>query len=177
MRKVISIICLFIAFFIIYFLQSNFFSWFTISGVKPNLFVIFILFIGLFAGKKIGPILGLILGIYLDLLLGKTIGITGIMLSIVGFLGEYLDKNFSKESRFTIMLMVIGATFIYELGEYIFYIARLSVPLEIISFLKILFIEMLYNLLIVIIIYPIIQKLGYALENTFKTKSILTRYF
>lgn len=177
MKKVISIICLIIAFFIIYFLQANFFSWFTIAGVKPNLFVVFILFIGLFAGKKIGAILGLILGIYLDLLVGRTIGITGIMLSLIGLLGEYLDKNFSKESRLTIMLMVIGTTAIYEIGEYAFHIIRLGVSFELISFLKILLIEMLYNLLIVIIIYPIIQRLGYALENTFKAKSILTRYF
>ena len=72
MKKAILIIVLIIAFFIIYFLQANFFSWFTISGIKPNLFVIFILFIGLFAGKKIGAILGLILGLYLDLVIGKT---------------------------------------------------------------------------------------------------------
>jgi len=177
LKKAILIIVLIIAFFIIYFLQANFFSWFTISGIKPNLFVIFILFIGLFAGKKIGAILGLILGLYLDLVIGKTIGITGLMLFIVGLLGEYLDKNFSKESRFTIMLMVIGATIVYEIGIYAFRVIRLSSALEVIAFLKILLIEVIYNLLIVVIIYPIMQKLGYALENTFKVKSILTRYF
>ena len=177
MKKILAIIYLFIAFFILYFLQANFFSWFTIAGIKPNLFIIFILFIGLFAGKKIGALLGLFIGLYLDLLLGRTIGISGILLGAIGIIGEYLDKNFSKESRFTIMLMVAGATFIYEIGGYIFSIIRLGVPIEIISFAKILLIEIIYNIIITVIVYPLIRKLGYALENTFKTKNILTRYF
>lgn len=177
MRKGIAIGCLILTFFIIYFLQSNLFSWFTIANIKPNLFVIYILFIGLFAGKKIGAVLGLILGIYVDLLIGRTIGISGIMLAAIGLLGEYFDKNFSKESRLTIMLMVMGCTVIYEIGVYIFNIFRLEMNVEIISFIKILFVEVLYNTILVVILYPLIQKAGYALENTFKVKNILTRYF
>lgn len=177
MKKVFAVICLFISFLFIYFLQADFFSWFTIAGIKPNLFVIFILFVGLFAGKKIGVFLGLILGIFLDLLIGRTVGMSGILLAIIGFLGEYFDKNFSKESRFTIMLMVIGCTFLYEIALYVFYLVRLNIPFEPYSFIRILLIEALYNAIIVIITYPLIQKMGYALENTFKVKNILTRYF
>ncbi len=177
MKKTLAIICLIVAFFIIYFLQANFFSWFTIAKIKPSLFVIFALFIGLFSGKKIGITLGFVFGTYLDLLIGRTIGISGILLAIIGFLGDYLDKNFSKESRITMILMVIGSTFLYEVGEYIYYIFRLGIQFELYSFLKILFVETIYNSIIVIILYPIIQKAGYALENTFKVKSILTRYF
>lgn len=177
MKKVLAIICLILTFFIVYFLQANFFSWFTIAGVMPNLFVIFILFIGLFAGKRMGITFGFIFGTYIDLLIGRTIGISGIFLAVVGFLGEYLDKNFSKESRITIMLMVMGSTILYEIGEYIYYIFRLGVPLQVYQFIKTLLIEVIYNAIIVVIIYPIIQKAGYALENTFKVKKILTRYF
>lgn len=177
MRKFLSILFIIISFFIIYFVQSNFFNWFTISGVKPNLFIVFVLFIGLFAGKKIGAIMGLIFGIYLDLLLGRTVGVTAIMLSLVGLLGEYFDKNFSKESRITIILMIIGSTIIYELGMYIFNVVILDINIEIISFAKTLLIETIYNSILVIILYPLLQKAGYYLENTFKVKNILTRYF
>lgn len=177
MKKTLAIICLVITFFVIYFMQANFFTWFTIAGVKPNLFIIFILIIGLFAGKKVGIALGVLFGLYLDILVGRTVGISAILLAVVGFVGEYLDKNFSKESRITIMLMVLGSTIIYELCQYIYNVFRLGINFELYSFIKILFIESLYNVIIVIIIYPIIQKLGYALENIFKTKNILTRYF
>lgn len=177
MKKGLAIGFLIITFFLIYFLQANFFNWFTIANIKPNLFVIYILFIALFAGKKLGAIFGLILGVYIDLLIGRTVGISGIMLFIIGIIGEYLEKNFSKDSKLTIILMVIGATAIYEIGVYVFNIFRLEMNAEIFSFAKILFIEIIYNAILVVILYPLMQKAGYALENTFKTKNILTRYF
>lgn len=177
MRNVLTIISIFLVFFLIYFLQSNFFIWFTIAGVKPNLFVILVLFLGLFAGKRVGISLGVILGIILDLLIGKSVGITGIMLGIVGMIGGYFDKNFSKESRLTIMLMVIGATMVFEIGSYVINCMVLKIPSDISSFITILLIEVIYNSILTIIFYPLLQKAGYTIENTFKNTKILTRYF
>ena len=155
MKKVLAIVLLMVSFFVIYFLQANFFTWFTIMGVQPNLFIIFVLFIGLFAGKKIGVILGILFGFYIDLIIGRQIGISGIMFGLIGLIGEYLDKNFSKESRLTIMLMITGSTAIYEIGCYAFNVITLNMNIEILSFVKILVIEIIYNLLITIIIYPL----------------------
>ena len=45
MKKLVINIILVLTFFLIYFLQSNLFTWFKIAGVMPNLFVIYILFI------------------------------------------------------------------------------------------------------------------------------------
>ncbi len=177
MKKVLAIFILIISFFIIYFLQSNIFTWFTIAGVMPNLIVIFILFVGLFTGKKLGLILGIILGFYIDIIIGRQIGISGIMLGLIGLAGEYLDKNFSKESRLTIVIMIISATLVFEVGCYIFNTMTLNMSIEIFSFVKTLLIEILYNIIITIIIYPIMQRLGHILEETFKTRTILTRYF
>ena len=177
MKKTLTVIILIISFFIIYFLQANFFSWFTIAGVKPNLFVIFILFISLFGGIKVGIPFGILTGLFLDMVIGKTIGPSTIMLGVVGLIGGYFDKNFSKESRITIMLMIIGSTCIYEIGIYIFQIIQLSINIEIIEFIKTLLIEVLYNTILTIILYSLIQKLGYKIEDIFKGQKILTRYF
>ena len=68
MKKTKGILIIVLIFILLYFFQINFFSWFTIRGVKPNLFVILSLFIGLFAGKKIGGILGAIFGFVIDIL-------------------------------------------------------------------------------------------------------------
>ena len=52
MKKTLTIILLCLVFIFIYLLHINLFNWFTLAGVKPNLFVVFTLFIGLFAGRK-----------------------------------------------------------------------------------------------------------------------------
>lgn len=73
MKKAIIYITLFIVFLLIYFLQMNFFNWFTIAGVKPNLFVILILIIGLFTGRTNGIICGIIAGLFLDFFIGRSV--------------------------------------------------------------------------------------------------------
>ena len=44
-------------------------------------------------------------------------------------------------------------------------------------FLKIVLIEIIFNLMIIIIIYPLIRKLGEKLEQVFNEDKILTKYF
>lgn len=179
MKKIVLNIILLFIFFVLYFLQTNFFNWFNIAGVKPNLFVLYVLFIGLFAGKRPGIIYGVIIGLLLDLLTSQSLGATSIMFGIIGFLGGYFDKNFSKENRLTIMGMGIGACFLFEIGVYVVNSSILTYPIEILEFLKILSIELLFNTLLTIIIYPIFQKAGYKIEEIYKNRNaaLLTRYF
>ncbi len=99
------------------------------------------------------------------------------MLCLVGVLAGYIDKNFSKDSKLTIMIMVIGTTIFYEVGYYFLNVIILEMAVEIKSFIKILFIEVLYNSILTIILYRLILKVGYKIEGYFKQKNILTRYF
>lgn len=143
----------------------------------PNVFVIFVLFIGLYTTRTTGAIYGVIFGILLDLFIGKKVGITAMMLGIVGIIGGTFDKNFSKESRITLMIMVVISTFAYEVGLYVLNCFIYSMDLQIVDFIQILLIECLYNLLLTIILYPSMQNLGYKLEEEYKGNKILTRYF
>ena len=165
MKKTIINITLIIIVIIIYYLQSNLFSWFNIAGIKYNLFIILALFIGLFTNRTLGVAYGIGIGIMLDFLIGSKIGIYAIPLGLVGLLAGVFDKNFSKDSRITIMLMVAGATFIFETLKYLLNYMMLSINVEIINFIIILLIEVIYNIIITIILYPLIQKFGYYIEN------------
>ena len=177
MKKFLINITLILIGFIIYFLQSNFFNWFTIFGIKPNLFIIYILFIGLFGNRSMGVVYGSITGIFLDLLFEERIGANLIGLSVIGIIATLFDKNFSKDSRITIMFMVFGTTIIFEVVSYFTRYILYSVNVEILYFIKILLVEIVYNILITIIVYPLIQKFGYYIENEYKGNRILTRYF
>lgn len=177
MKNTLIVVAIIAVFILCYFLQVNLFSWFTIADVSPNLFILLILFVGLFTGKRLGIPLGIFTGICLDFFISKKIGISGIMLGVVGALGGFLDKNFSKDSRMTIILMTIGVTIIYELGMYLLNATIASSTIELIPFFKIVVIEMVYNVILTIILYPFIQKAGYYMEESFKGSRILTRYF
>lgn len=177
MKKGIINVVLILLVFVIYFLHSNFFNWFTIAGIMPNLFVIFVLFIGLFGNRNMVVIYSSLLGILLDLLFEERVGINLIGLVLIGVIATLFDKNFSKDSRITIMLMVFGSTVIFEVVTYFMNYVLYSINMEILSFVIILVYEVIYNILITIIIYPLIQKFGYYIENEYKGNKILTRYF
>ena len=177
MKKAIINLVLVIILLIFYYLQSNFFSWFNIAGIMPNLFIILVLFIGLFANRTMGIAYGVGIGIFLDFLIGSKVGIYATCLGLIGFLTAVFDKNFSKDSRLTIMVIVMVATIISEVLNYLLGYIFLSVEIEILSFIKILIIETIFNIMLTIILYPIIQKFGYDSENEYKGNKILTRYF
>ena len=99
------------------------------------------------------------------------------MLGTIGLIGGLFHKNFSKDSRFTVIIMVILSTFIYEIGFYIISYFLYRFDIELVTFLKILLIESLYNSILTIVLYPLIQKFGYKIEEEYKGNKILTRYF
>ena len=113
----------------------------------------------------------------MDLLFGMSVGIQAVSLGLIGFLAAAFDKNFSKDSRMTIMLMVLGSTVIVEVLNYLFTYMFEEINVEIFSFVKILVLEVIFNLLLTIILYPLIRKFGYEIENEYKGNKILTRYF
>ena len=177
MKKIFIHISLIITFVVIYFLQTIFFSHFTIAGIMPNVFVILMLYIGLYMGRTMGVIYGIIYGILIDIWVGKSLGLTSVALALVGILGGLFDKTLSKDSRLTVLLMGAICTIIYEIVLYFFNYMFFKINIEIYSFLKILFIETIYNVLLIIIVYPLMKATGYEIENEIKGDRILTRYF
>ena len=93
MKKALAVFALCVVFIIIYFLQLNFFSWFTIAEVKPNLFIILALFIGLYTNEKLGAILSMIFGFIVDFAGSNLIGGAGLALGVVGFLRRISRKK------------------------------------------------------------------------------------
>ena len=88
-----------------------------------------------------------------------------------------IQEIFSKDNKITVMIMVSVLTIIYEIGSYMLKYAFLNINIEILAFSKILLVETLYNIILTIIIYPIMQLTGYDVEEEYKGSKILTRYF
>ena len=81
------------------------------------------------------------------------------MLGAVGLLGGLLNKSFARENKLTLILMCIGATFMYETGLYIIQILKYKAIIEIVLFTKILSIEIIYNVILAVIFYPLIKRI------------------
>ena len=122
-------------------------------------------------------IYGAVYGIFLDLLYETRVGVNLIGLVIVGLIAILFNKNFSKDSRLTVMFMVFGTTILFETITYFTRYIIYSSNIEIGTFIRILLVEVIYNLMLTIIIYEPMQRYGYYIENTYKRNKILTRYF
>lgn len=155
MKKIKDIIIIFLIFILIYFLQINIFNNFTIFNVKPNLFIILIFSIGIKYNKLFSSIIGLIIGFFLDLLISSKIGINMFLFGGLGFITSYMSEILFSENKLTNILIIFFSTIIIEIIKYILNIFYLNINIEIKTFIFIIFIEAIYNILIFIIIYPI----------------------
>ena len=173
MKKAIDIFFIILIFFIIYFLQSNFFTWFNIAGVVPNLFVVLVMLIGLFIKKKSGFIFGIIFGLLIDLFIGVRIGINAIAFAIVGLASEALDKNFSKDNRITVMFLTSILTLLAEVIVCVLQVLFCNANIQILEFTKVVVIEIGYNAFLIAIIYPCFLAFGSKIENDFTNNSFL----
>ena len=102
---------------------------------------------------------------------------SAIMFGVVSVIGVIFDMNFSKENRFTLIVMVIVATLAFEIGSYILSYFIYQNYIQIVPFIKILMVECVYNALLTILLYPLIQFFGNKIEEEYKGNKILTRYF
>lgn len=123
--------------------------------------------------KKIGFVLGVIFGLFLDFFVGTKIGINAISLGIVGLCAESLDKNISKDNRITVMFITCILTLLAEFIIYTLQILFCKASLNILEFTKIIAIEMLYNSILIAIIYPGFLALGNKIEEDFTQNSFL----
>ena len=73
--------------------------------------------------------------------------------------------------------MGIICTIIYEIAVYIMQYIVIKINLEILQFIKILLIEVIYNIILIIILYQLMKNTGYEIENEIKGDRILTKYF
>ncbi len=150
-------------FFLLLFsiIQPTWLSGIEIVGVKPNLFLIYIILICSFCGRTEGTAIGLIFGFVLDMLTGRLWGLNALLGMLLGFCVSYFYKNVLRHSNVLIsMLFVLFSSLFYEIIYY--FIAYLTV--DNVSFgamlVKIILPECVYNLVFAVPIYWLIKKLS-----------------
>ena len=132
--------------------------------------------LSLFLGKEYGLTFGILLGLILDLFSSQIIGINAISLGAAGLLAGILAKNFSIEHKFTFIIIASLLTFIGESVYYALEIILSEAEVQLIIFIRILLIEIIFNDLIIIIIYPVLNKIGEKLKMMLEDETNYIKY-
>lgn len=98
-------------------IQSTVLAQVTILGVVPNLVLVVIVVLAYLDGERVGVVLGFFGGLLLDLQLEQAIvGLSALVYTLLGYGVAAVRRLSSKESVWTPVLVVVGASTIAEFG-------------------------------------------------------------
>lgn len=140
-------------------IQATWLDAVSVFGVKPNLFVTYIIVLSCFCGKNEAAITGFIFGFLLDILIGRVLGVNAVLMMLLGFFIAYFcEKVIRKNTVFIVMLIALLVSAAYELLYYI--VAFLGDLHFKEALLKTILPECVYNSVLAAFIYFIIKKLS-----------------
>jgi len=146
---VILVLCLILPGTVFHYL-----SW---SGIKPDLAMLWVIYIALHHRTVRGVVYGFFIGLVVDMYLGRYIGLYAIVLAVVALLISYLQQRWYKESLFITMVLVFCLTI---LGQTLMVLLADTAGLQWSSgdAFKVIMGISLYNSLLVPLTYPIIHR-------------------
>jgi rod shape-determining protein MreD len=127
-------------------------------------------------GKTEGMVYGTIIGLLYVLLIGENTAVNALTLAVLGYVVGNYRNSFSKENKLNMMIIITSGTIIYEIIIYTSKIIFSGVSIEILEFLKILSVEVLFNTILTIILYPIILTLGTKVDKIVHSKKAMRYY-
>lgn len=177
MKKNIIIIFLLIISYLVFFIQMAFFNNITMWGVKPNLILVYLTLLVTYTNKPAYMLVAIIIGLIIDFSSSSIIGANTLALLTATLIVEKFNNIIYTSSIYVDILKISVATIVYGIVYYLLCIAIKQSNFEGLVFLKILGIEIIYNTLLVMIIYPITSFIGSKLKAIYKNNNMLTRYF
>lgn len=160
MRKTLTGIIIFFVIVIAIFLQANLLQAIPFNGVSANIGIILIATVGLICGKFIGGAIGIVYGILYDVCFGRTIGIYTAMYLLVGYLSGSFNKNFSKDNKVSMIFLISIITAVFEVTMYLFCVVFRSYDFELQSMMLIIAKELIYNTILILILYKFLIWFG-----------------
>lgn len=177
MRKVLTIISILLVLFVIHVIQFTVLTKFTMFNIFANTIIIFFIFLATYTNKIYSYLIAIIYGFLVDIRFTNPIGGTVFALIILIELTVRLNSLLYVNSRLATMIKIFILTIIYEFLKYLLRVVILTFDIEILEFLTIVSIQAIYNMLIVMVIYPLFKYGGELANEILNKKNILTRYF
>ena len=158
------IICSFIMMIILYLIQTTIFNKIAIAGIKPNVVIILVVFIGYKYGKIPGMIMGFFMGLFLDLTEADYVGYYAVIYLTIGYLMGFGNKLYNGDFN----LIPVGLIGVSDLMlNFMIFITgfllrnRLDLPYYVI---RIILPEAVYTMIVAALFYRIIDDVYLKLE-------------
>ncbi|MCL5289647.1 MAG: rod shape-determining protein MreD [Bacillota bacterium] len=100
-------------------LQSTLFSFLQVSGVKPDLVLMLVIFNGFLRGSREGAFLGFLAGLAQDIFTGNYIGLNALAKMTAGYLAGLAEARFYKESVIIVTLVTFMVGIASQLAYYV----------------------------------------------------------
>ncbi len=159
-----NILVILVSLFISIILHNIVLPYIAIGGVTPNISLAVLISISFLAVKKYGNrsygrYLGLIIGLLEDIIFGSVIGVNALIYFLIGILLEKIDKRIVRDSLSSAIVAVVAFTLLYNFMYYvIMYFLSSNISLR--EFIKkALWIELIYNAVLIVPVYKIYTRL------------------
>ncbi len=166
MRKTLTSFIVFCVIGLTIFLQINLLQVITLNGTSANLGIILIASLGLICGEFVGGCTGAIYGLIYDILFGRAVGVYLSIYLLIGIISGKLNNNFSKENKVSMIFLISIITAIFEALLYGFFVFFRQYEVDLYNFAFIVVKEVIYNTLIVIILYKFLVWFGEMINKS-----------
>ena len=153
MKKVISIILTFLIIIVLILMQSNILNNIPLYGIIPNLGIVFISIIGILSGEKVGALVGATYGLLADCYFERTVGLYFGLFILLGYIAGKVQNKIAKDNRWGYIVLIVVATIIFELIRFNLGLIFLHYEFELLYLIKVIVIEIVYNMFLTFIFY------------------------
>ena len=153
-------VIVFLVILICIWIQQNIINAIPLFGAVANVGIILVVTLGLITEQKIGAIVGIVHGLLMDILFGKSVGIYTLLFFAIGFFCGKIGHGFSKENKSSVIMIVVLATIIYEIMNYLLFVVIYKYDFELFASVWTIVLECLYNIFITIILFKPLSFLG-----------------
>lgn len=165
MRNFWAGVIVFIVILFSIWIQFNVLNIIPLFGVKANIGIILTVALSTLSGQGIGMVVGVVFGLFFDVVCGKAFGIYILLYFFVGFFCGKMSKGFSKENKSALVMIVAGTTLVFEILSYFIFVIVSEYEFEIITILKTVLLEILYNIFITRVFFKLFSNLSETINK------------
>lgn len=147
-------------------LQATLFNFLEIAGVKPSLFLAYVICLAFFANERETAFIGFVFGLAFDFLIGQKIGTNAVLYLIVGYFLALGRAYFLSGFNFIVVAVVVFLASVITETIYLFVslVWRNGIGFWF-AFVHIIMIKGLYNAIIAVVDYFILKKFASAFAD------------